>query len=87
MHYVYVLKSLKNKDLYIGLTKDLKKRFEQHNSKRVFSTKSNIPWELIYYEAYRSRRDASRKEMQFKKHKAKKDLKIQLKYSLGAVVK
>lgn len=83
MFYVYVLRSFKNSDLYIGLTKDLKKRFEEHNSRKVFSTKSNTPWELIYYEAYKSRKDAARREKQFKKHKAKIDLIEQLKYSLS----
>lgn len=90
MYYVYVLRSLNNKDLYIGLTKDLRKRFEEHNRQKVFSTKPNTPWVLIYYEAYKSRKDAVRREKQLKKHKAKIDLKEQLKYSLeisGAVVK
>ncbi|MEO8065255.1 MAG: GIY-YIG nuclease family protein [Candidatus Doudnabacteria bacterium] len=58
MFYVYILKSKKDGQKYVGSTKDLKKRFKLHNEGRVFSTKSRIPFELIYYEAYKSEKDA-----------------------------
>lgn len=51
MYYVYVLKSKVDGELYIGSTKNLKKRFVEHNTKKVFSTKNRTPLELIYYEA------------------------------------
>lgn len=41
--YVYVLKSLKNKNLYIGYTNNLKKRIKEHNRGLVFSSKPYIP--------------------------------------------
>ncbi|HUT69486.1 MAG TPA: GIY-YIG nuclease family protein [Desulfatiglandales bacterium] len=31
MYYTYVLQSIKDKGFYVGLTKDLKLRFEQYN--------------------------------------------------------
>lgn len=40
MQYVYVLQSKKDKDLYIGCTTDLKKRFALHNAKKITSTKN-----------------------------------------------
>lgn len=82
MYYVYVLKSLKNNDLYIGFSANLRQRYKKHNAKRVKSTKGYAPWELVYYEAYRDRKDATKRERQLKLHKAKIDLKKQLRYSL-----
>lgn len=82
MYYVYLLKSLKNNDLYIGYCVDLKLRYKQHNSQRVKSTKAYVPWELVYYEAYKDKKDASAREKQLKNHRAKIDIKERLKYSL-----
>lgn len=39
MHYVYVLKSIKDKQNYVGYTKNLKFRFEQHQKGLVSSKK------------------------------------------------
>ena len=82
MYYVYVLFSQTNGDLYIGYTIDLRKRFNQHNTGEVKSTKGYRPWRLVYYEAYAGKPDAIQREKQLKMHKAKIDLKIQIKYSL-----
>jgi putative endonuclease len=82
MFFTYVLKSKRNNDLYIGFTSDLKKRFHQHNNGEVLSTKVNRPWILVYYESYLNKRDATRREIQLKNHKAKEDLKEQIKYSV-----
>ena len=82
MFYTYVLKSSINGDIYIGYSDDLKRRLKKHNDGRVLSTKINKPWILIYYESYKDKRDATKREKQLKSHKAKNDLKIQLKYSL-----
>jgi len=82
MYYVYALLSLKNNDLYIGFTSDLKQRFSQHNSKKVLSTKTNTPWRLVYYESYYQKSDATRREKQLKNHRAKQDLKIQIASSI-----
>lgn len=67
MNYVYVLQSLKDKKLYFGLTKDLRKRLKQHNEGQSFSTKSRGKFILIYYEAYRSFDDAQQREKMLKK--------------------
>lgn len=55
---VYVLKSKRTGGLYIGFTADLKKRFQEHNRGLVFSTKTYLPWRLIYYEAMLNKADA-----------------------------
>ncbi|MCX6717903.1 MAG: GIY-YIG nuclease family protein [Candidatus Taylorbacteria bacterium] len=62
MQYVYVLKSKKDKDLYVGCTKDLKARIILHNAKKVGSTAKRVPFVLIYYEAYINSIDAYNRE-------------------------
>lgn len=83
MYYVYVLKSRTNNDIYVGFTSDLRRRFTDHNKGLSSATAVNRPWMLIYYEAYRHKSDAIYRERQLKNHKAKIDLKAQLRYSLG----
>lgn len=84
MFYVYVLKSLKNNQLYIGFTADLKRRFFEHNAGLSTSTKSFIPWELIYYESYKSEKDAREREKKLKYFKnSYSKLKQRIKFSLG----
>ena len=66
MYYLYVLKSKKDNKGYIGSTNDLKRRFSEHNNGLVQSTKARIPFELIYYEAYKSEKDARDREQSLK---------------------
>ena len=66
MYYVYMLKSLKDGNLYTGSTNDLERRLAQHNNGEVVSTKSRVPFELVYYEAYRSEHDARMRESNLK---------------------
>ena len=69
MYYVYVLKSKKDKGLYIGYTKDLEARFNEHNKGLCISTRKRKPFRLVYYEAYLSERDARIREERLKKFK------------------
>lgn len=82
MYYVYVLKC-SNGDLYIGYSDNLKRRFLSHISGRVRAAKSKRPVTLVYYEAYKNKQDATRREIQLKMHKVKSELKEQLEFSLG----
>lgn len=82
MFYVYVLQSTINKDIYVGYSTDLKERFKLHNLGKVKSTKSYKPWKLIYYESYKGKFDATKREKQLKMHAAKNKLLKQLKSSL-----
>lgn len=66
MFYMYILKSLKDGNLYIGSTKDLRKRFKEHNLGAVKSTKLRVPFKLIYYEAYSSENEARHREHNLK---------------------
>ena len=78
-HYVYILRSLKKDFVYVGCTKDLKRRFKEHNNKEELSTKHYAPFELIHYEAYKDARDAYRRESYLKTTKGKTTLRTMLK--------
>jgi len=67
MKYVYVLKSRRDNNIYFGSTNDLRRRFIEHNTGKVRSTKSRRPFELRYYEAYFNEEDALTREYSLKK--------------------
>ena len=66
MYYVYVLKSLKDLNYYIGYTENIEKRFLEHNTGKVKSTKYRRPFDLVYYEACWSLEDALHREKYLK---------------------
>jgi putative endonuclease len=66
MYYVYLLKSKKDNSLYIGYTNNIKRRLQEHNEGKVRSTRDNITWEVIYYEAFISLEDARKRERSLK---------------------
>ncbi|MBU2109576.1 GIY-YIG nuclease family protein [Patescibacteria group bacterium] len=79
MFYNYVLQSVKNDNLYIGYTSNLKKRLKEHNQGLSKSTKPYMPWKLIYYEACLNEKDAKRREQYLKKTQGQRLLKRRLK--------
>jgi putative endonuclease len=82
MFYVYLLKN-EYRELYYGCTKNLKKRFFEHNNSKVFSTRGH-EWRLVYYEAYFSEDDAWEREKQLKQYgQALGQLKRRVKKSLS----
>ena len=83
MFYVYLLESRRDGRTYIGYTSDLRERLRNHNQGKVTSTKNRIPFELIYYKAYRDEKDAQRREIQLKGISSQREsLKRRLKNSL-----
>jgi len=78
-YYVYIVQSMKNKDLYVGFTIDLKKRLQEHNRGSNFSTKPYRPWKLIHFEAYINGSDAKRREDYLKTSQGSRVLKRMLK--------
>jgi len=71
MYYTYVLKSLKDRKLYLGYTSNLKKRFQQHKNGGVLSTVKRRPLILIYYEACLDKTDAAKRERYLKTYHGK----------------
>ncbi len=83
MFYVYVLKSRKDSNLYIGSTNDLIKRLKEHNSGKVSATKPRNPFYLVYYEAYLAEGDARKREARLKlRGQARNQLKKRIAQSL-----
>lgn len=79
LYYVYVLESVKNGNLYIGYTTDLRRRLIEHNRGLNFSTKAYRPWRLIHFEAYLDKDDAERRENYLKTSQGGRLLKRMLK--------
>ncbi len=64
MFYVYVLKSPKHGQIYIGFSADLRARMKGHQEKE------HPGWKLVYYEAYRDEQDARDRERRLKHYGA-----------------
>ncbi len=79
MYYTYVLQSTKDNNFYVGFTRDLKLRFEQHSRGLVEATKNRRPIKLIYYEACLNQDDAVKREKYLKTYHGRFFLKKRLK--------
>lgn len=66
MPYLYILRSLKDKKLYIGTCSDLRKRIDRHNRGLVKSTKNRLPLELVYSKYFKILSDARKVEWKLK---------------------
>lgn len=77
-YYTYVLRSVKDKNLYIGWSNDLKTRLRVHSQGKINSTKDRLPVELVYYEACLSRDNAIKREKSLKTGFGRKYLKERL---------
>jgi putative endonuclease len=85
VHYVYVLRSLKDGKLYTGYTTDLRDRVATHNSGNASSTRNRRPLRLIYYEAYVLARDAKARETFLKSGSGKRFIRKQLRYYFSSL--
>ncbi|PIR03407.1 MAG: GIY-YIG nuclease superfamily protein [Candidatus Magasanikbacteria bacterium CG11_big_fil_rev_8_21_14_0_20_43_7] len=82
MYYVYILYSSSLDKKYIGFTQNLKKRIPEHNAKKVPFTAKGTPWQLIYYEVFRSKQDAMEEEKFLKSGKGRERLSFLLSQTL-----
>lgn len=83
MHYVYVLKSLKDKDFYVGRTENLKQRITEHFKGEVLSTKNRRPLKFMYAEISNNIKDAVYREKYLKTAWGKRYLRHRLKNNNG----
>ena len=73
MYYVYLLKNRVKGEIYIGYSENLRRRLGEHKIKKP---------ELVYYEAYKFKKDARVREGKLKQHgQAKRRLKERLQHS------
>lgn len=67
MIFVYILKSEIDSSYYVGMSENPERRLiEEHNEKRVKSTKSKVPWRIIYKEEHENRPAARLREKYLK---------------------
>ena len=85
MHYVYVLRSLKDRNLYTGYTTDLRQRIAHHTAGKAPSTRDRRPLQLIYYEAYLLPKDARAREVFLKSGSGKRFIRKQLGHYFSSV--
>ena len=85
MYYFYVLRFHKNGKLYKGYTNDLKRRLRDNKSKQSNFTSKNGTFDLIFYEAYKNKKDAQEAEKYFKTGHGREVLEGKLKNYFGGV--
>ncbi len=68
MYFLYILKSLKDFGYYIGITDNIAKRLKSHNAGKTKSTKSRIPFIVVYSESFYSKTEARKREIFLKKN-------------------
>ena len=75
-YFVYLIGNYKYKRLitYAGYTNNLKKRLKLHNSGKGAKFTKGRTWKLIYYEKYRSRKEAMNREYYIKKNRKIRNL-------------
>ncbi|MDO5039996.1 GIY-YIG nuclease family protein [Clostridium sp.] len=74
MNYVYIIMCGDN-SLYTGWTKNLEKRFMMHcEGKGAKYTRGRGPLKLVYFEEFKNKKDAMRREYQIKKMKREQKL-------------
>ena len=84
MHYVYVLRSLRDGNLYTGYTTDLRQRVADHHGGKARTTRHRRPLQLIYYEAYLLPKDAKARELFLKSGSGKRYIRKQMTHYFAA---
>ncbi len=75
MYYVYAISSQTRNYIYVGLTDDVDRRFDEHNRGYNKTTKPYRPFGLILTENYKTRREARLREKFLKSGAGKEFLK------------
>lgn len=75
MYHVYALKSLIRNYIYVGISDNIGRRFEQHQRGYNKTTKPYLPFVIIYKEEFKSRTEARKKEKYLKSGIGKEFLK------------
>ncbi|NBX65449.1 MAG: GIY-YIG nuclease family protein [Proteobacteria bacterium] len=72
MWYVYIIKSVNvaNQE-YVGASKDLKRRIQEHNEGKSTHTSKYGPWKLIWYCAFEDKHKALDFERYLRSHSGK----------------
>ena len=66
MYFVYSLKSLSRNYIYVGITDNIERRFEQYQSGRYKTTRAYRLLKIILIEKYLTRQEARNREKYIK---------------------
>ena len=80
--YVYVFRAFRDNQFYVGLTRNLPVRVQQHSNGLVTSTKKRAPFKLVYWEGCLNSSDAARREKYLKSAWGKRYIKRRLRQYL-----
>ena len=76
MNYTYILRCADN-SLYTGWTNNLDRRVSAHNAgKGAKYTKARLPVQLVYFESFKTKEEAMRREYFIKKMSKKEKEKL-----------
>lgn len=75
MHVVYVLESGDRKHWYFGVTNNIKRRIEEHNSGKSTHTNKYKPWKLRMMATFQDRSQAEVFELYLKSHSGRAFMK------------
>ena len=88
MYYVYILLEKQSATNYIGYSSNLRQRIKDHKNGLAAKVTRNGKWELIYYEAYLEKADATMREYRLKHDgRARKQLVNRISHSISAWLK
>jgi putative endonuclease len=83
MWLVYIIYSKKVNKTYTGSTNNFKRRYFEHNSNIVYSTKNKGPWVPIYIEFYPDEKSARERERYLKSTSGRRYLKKEINYIIN----
>jgi putative endonuclease len=74
--FVYVIRSEVDGRFYVGMTENLERRLNEHNSGKTKSTKGYRPWILVHSEVHPDRITARKREKYLKSGVGKEYIKL-----------
>ena len=78
--YTYILFSSKKGRFYTGYTENTpNERLDQHNNGMSPSTRSGVPWKLVFYKSFKTKSEAIKFEKFIKRQKSSKFIKTLIK--------
>ena len=78
MFTTYVLRSVSTGRFYIGSTRDIARRFLEHQTGIARYTRNRGPWQLVHEEQFETRPEAVRRERFLKSGQGREWLKKEL---------
>jgi len=86
MYFVYILQSTKDKRTYVGYTKNISVRLQQHNSGYVKATKHRRPFKVLFFENFHTEIEARKREAWWKSGSGRRKLKENMEKTYNTLV-